>query len=130
MFSMEMKNLKSLEHFKNKIRKREPDGRDCKLWKDFISNLGYVNLVWLWNIGLTVRIRKFGLISSARKCPLFRHLPARIRHGESAAGCELCTGLMMMTTVWTRWCRSGVCIVGFGPISRPLLLFLLLVLRG
>ena len=45
MVPMEMKNLKSLEDFKNKIRKWEPDGCDCKLCKDFVSNLGYVNLV-------------------------------------------------------------------------------------
>ena len=31
MVPMEMKNLKSLEDFKNKIRKWEPDGCDCKL---------------------------------------------------------------------------------------------------
>ena len=33
MVPMEMRNLKSLEDFKNKIRKREPDGCDCKLCK-------------------------------------------------------------------------------------------------
>ena len=124
-----MKNLKGLEDFKNKIRKWQPDGCDCKLCKDFISNLGYVNLVWLWNIGLTVSIQKFGLISSVRKRLLCRHLAARSRHGKTAVGCELCTGLAMMTTEWYRWRRSGVCIVGFGPISRPLLLFLLLISR-
>ena len=36
---------KSLEDFKNKIRIWEPDGGDRKLCKDFVSNLGYVNLV-------------------------------------------------------------------------------------
>ena len=45
MVPMEMKNLKSLEDFKNKIRKWDPDGCDCKLCKDFVSNLGYVSLV-------------------------------------------------------------------------------------
>ena len=45
MILMEMKNLKNLEDFKNKIRRWEPDGSDCKLCKDFVSNLGYVNLV-------------------------------------------------------------------------------------
>ena len=35
MVSLEMKNFKSLEGFKNKIRRREPDGCDCKLCKDF-----------------------------------------------------------------------------------------------
>ena len=45
MVPMEMKNLKSLEDFKNKIRKWEPAGCDCKLYKDFVSNLGYVSLV-------------------------------------------------------------------------------------
>ena len=45
MVPMEMKNLKSLEDFKNKIRKLEPDGGDCKLCKDFVSNLGYVSFV-------------------------------------------------------------------------------------
>ena len=129
MFSMEMKNLKGLEDFKNKIRKWEPDGYDCKLCKDFISDLGYVNLVWLWNISLTVSISKFGLISSARKRLLCRHLAARSRHEKTATGCELWTGLAMMTTEWCRWSRPGVCIAGFGSISRPLLLFLLLILR-
>ena len=42
---MDMKNLKSLQDFKNKIRKWEPDGFDCKLCKDFVSSLGYVSLV-------------------------------------------------------------------------------------
>ena len=45
MVPMKMKTLKSLEDFKNKIRKWEPDGCDCKLCKDFVSNLGYVSLV-------------------------------------------------------------------------------------
>ena len=45
MVPMEMKNLKSLEDFKNKIRKLEPDGGGCKLCKDFVSNLGYVSFV-------------------------------------------------------------------------------------
>ena len=45
MVPMEMKNLKSLEDFKNKIRNWEPDGCDCELCKDFVSNLGYVSLV-------------------------------------------------------------------------------------
>ena len=39
--SMEMKNLKNLEDFKSKIRKCEPDGCDCKLYKVFTSNLEY-----------------------------------------------------------------------------------------
>ena len=62
MVPMEMKNLKSLKDFKNKIRRWEPNGYDCKLCKNSVSNLGYVNLVRLLNIGLTVWIRKFGLI--------------------------------------------------------------------
>ena len=54
MVPVEMKNLRSLKDFKNKIRRWEPDGCDCKLCKEFVSNLGYVNLVWLWDIGLTL----------------------------------------------------------------------------
>ena len=45
MVPMEMKNLKSLEGFTNKIRRWEPDECNCKLHKDFVSNLGCVNLV-------------------------------------------------------------------------------------
>ena len=45
MVPVELKHLKSLEDFKNKIRRWEPDGCDCKLCKDFVSNLGYVSLV-------------------------------------------------------------------------------------
>ena len=67
MVPMEMKNLKNLEDFKNNIRKWEPDGCDYKLCKDFASNLGYVNLVRLWDIRLTVGIRKFCLNLSAKK---------------------------------------------------------------
>ena len=44
MVPMEMKNLKSLE---------DSDRCDCKLCKDFVSNLGYTSLVWLWNIHFT-----------------------------------------------------------------------------
>ena len=43
MVSMEMKNLKSLEDLKKKIRKLEPDGCDCKL-----------------RLFVKFRIRKFG----------------------------------------------------------------------
>ena len=57
MVPMEMK--KSLEDFKNKIRKLEPDGCDCKLCKDFVRNLEYIRLVWLWDIHLTIRRRRF-----------------------------------------------------------------------
>ena len=48
---------------------------------------------------------------------------------ETAAGCEICTGLTMIVTKGCQWCHSGVCIVGFGSITRPLLVFLLLVER-
>ena len=37
--------IKGLEDFRNKIRRWESDGCDCKLYKDFASNLGYVSLV-------------------------------------------------------------------------------------
>ena len=42
---MEMKNLKSLEDFKTKIREWEPDGCDCKLCKDIVPSLVCVSLV-------------------------------------------------------------------------------------
>ena len=45
MISMEINNLKSIEDFFKKIRRREPDGCDRKLCKDFASNLGCVSLV-------------------------------------------------------------------------------------
>ena len=41
MITMEIRNLKSLEDFGSKIRRSKPDGCDCKLWKNFVSNLGY-----------------------------------------------------------------------------------------
>ena len=34
---LEMRNLKSLEDFRTKIRRWEPDKCDCKLCKDFLS---------------------------------------------------------------------------------------------
>ena len=98
MVSMEIRNLKSLEDFRKKIRRLEPDGCDCKFCEDFLSNLGYVNLVWLWDICLTVRIHKFYLISSARKYLLSRHLSAWSRNVDAAAGCEIRTGLAMIAT--------------------------------
>ena len=76
MVPMEITNLKSLEDFKNKIRRWEPNICEHKLCRDFVLNLRYVNFVWLWDVGFTVRIRKFSLISSARKCLWCRHLPA------------------------------------------------------
>ena len=39
MVPVEMKNLKSYEDFKNKTRRRRPDGCECKLSKDLMSNL-------------------------------------------------------------------------------------------
>ena len=98
MVPMEMKNLKSLEDFRNKIRRWEPDGCDCKLCKDSVSNLRYVSLVWLWDTGLTVRIRKFCLISSAKKYLLCRHLSAWSQNVETVPGCEIGTGLAMVAT--------------------------------
>ena len=45
-----------------------------------------------------VRIRNSFLISSARKYLLFRHLSAWSRNVETAAGCEIGTGLTMVAT--------------------------------
>ena len=78
MVPMKMKNL-SVENYRNKNRRCEPDGYNCKLCKD-VSKLGYVYLDWLWDIGLTVRIHKFCLILIARKY-LYWHLSARSQHG-------------------------------------------------
>ena len=39
MESMEIRNLKSFEDFRNKIRRWEHDGCNCKLCKDFVLNL-------------------------------------------------------------------------------------------
>ena len=93
MVPMQMKDLKNLEDFKNKTRRCKPDGCELKLCKDFVSNLGSVSLVWLWDIRFTVRIRKFCLISSAKKYLLCRHLSASSRNVETAAGCEMGTAL-------------------------------------
>ena len=98
MVPMQIRNLKSLEDFRNKIRRWEPDGCDCKLCKDFVLNLGYVNLVWLWDICFTVRICKFCLISSARKYPISRHSSAWSLKVEIVVGCEIGTWLTMMAT--------------------------------
>ena len=95
------------EDFKNKIRRWEPDGCDYKFCKDFRSNLGYVNFgvtVRYW-FDWTVRMHKFGLISSARNCLPCQHLSAWSQHGETATGCEICTGLAMMTTKQFQWCH-------------------------
>ena len=49
---------------------------------------------------------------------------------ETEEGCEVPTGLMMMATEQCQRCLSGVCIVGFGPISLLLFVFRLLVFSG
>ena len=41
MIPIEIRNLKSLKDFGNKTRRSKPDECDCKLWKNFVSNLGY-----------------------------------------------------------------------------------------
>ena len=38
------------------------------------------------------------------------------RHGETAAGFEIGTGLMMMATEQCHRCLFGLCIFGFEPI--------------
>ena len=141
---MEIKKLKSLEHFKNKIRRQEPDGCDCKLCEDFLSNLGSVNFVWLCNIDLTLRIHKFALISSARKCLPCWHLPARSWHGETAGG--ICTGwnlcranndgnrAMSVMSLWCQHCwlwayfmtSSCISFVGFERVTANCLDMILL----
>ena len=47
----------------------------------------------------------------------YRHLPTWSQNGETAAGFEICTRLTMMTVGLSQLCRSGICIVGFEPIS-------------
>ena len=49
-------------------------------------------------MGLTVRIRKFCLISSAKEYLLCRHLSAWCLNVATAAGCEIGTGLAMVAT--------------------------------
>ena len=49
---------------------------------------------------------------------------------EAAAECEACTGLTMMATELCQCCCSGFGNVGFGSISRLLLVILLFVLSG
>ena len=108
MVSMEIRNLNSLEDFKNKMRRWKPDGCDCKPCKDFVSNLGYVSLIWLWDIRLTVRICKFCLISNAKKYLLCRHLSAWSRNVETAARCEMGTRLAVgrnrIMSMMLLWC--------------------------
>ena len=128
LIPMKMKNLKSLEEFTNKIRKWEPDGCDCKLCKNFASNLGYVNSVWLWDIHLTVGIRKFCLNSSAMKITTMSTFICL----ESK--CGDCNGVANKFSVdgggnrvmsrISLWCLY------FDPVSRLLLVFLLLILSG
>ena len=63
-----------------------------------LTNLGHVNLLWQWDNRLTVRIRKFCLISSAKKYLLCRHLSAWSPNVETAEGSEVGTGLGMVAS--------------------------------
>ena len=41
----EIKNTDSLDNFKNKIRKWKPINCPCRLCKDYVSNVGFVNII-------------------------------------------------------------------------------------
>ena len=41
----EIKNTDSLDNLKNKIRKWKPINCPCRLCKDYVSNVGFVNIV-------------------------------------------------------------------------------------
>ena len=45
MIPIEIKDSSSVEMFKNKISKWEPNNCDCKLCQDYLHRIGYVNLV-------------------------------------------------------------------------------------
>ena len=83
------KKLKSLEDFKNKIRRWELDECHTKLCKDFVSKLGYVNLVGVLDIGLTVRIRIYGLIGSARKVLISVFACSGLTWGDRSGMCNM-----------------------------------------
>ena len=44
MISIEIKNSLTVEIFKSKISKWEPNDCDCKLCQDYLHRIGYVNL--------------------------------------------------------------------------------------
>ena len=67
MVPMEMKNLNSLKDFRNNIRRWKLDGYNCKLCKDFVSNLGHLNLVPTVACWFDCLDTQYCLISSARK---------------------------------------------------------------
>ena len=45
MATIEIKNPSTVEMFKNKISKWEPNDCNCKLCHDYLHRIGYVNLV-------------------------------------------------------------------------------------
>ena len=45
MIPIEIKDSSSVEMFKNKISKWEPNNSDCKLCQNYLHRIGYVNLV-------------------------------------------------------------------------------------
>ena len=45
MIPIEIKNSSTVEIFKSKISKWEPNDCDCKLCQDYLHRIGYVNLV-------------------------------------------------------------------------------------
>ena len=42
----EIRNIESLEQFKLKIKKWKPTNCPCRLCKDYVPNLGFVNIVY------------------------------------------------------------------------------------
>ena len=45
MIPIEIKNSSTVEIFKSKISKWEPNDCDCKLCQDYLHEIGYVNLL-------------------------------------------------------------------------------------
>ena len=139
------KKLKSLEDFKNKIRRWELDECHIKLCKDFVSKLGYVNLVGVLDIGLTVRIRIYGLIGSARKVLISVFACSRLTWGDRSGMCNMYrvnndgNRAMSLMSPWYLYCWlwayltvSCVSFIGFQRLfadclDMPLLPFLLLM---
>ena len=45
MIPIEIKNYSTIEIFKTKISKLEPNDCDCKVCQDYLHRIGYVNFV-------------------------------------------------------------------------------------
>ena len=97
LVSLEIKNSRSVEKFKTKVRNWEPKDCDCYLCKTYINILGFVNVILKNSLSLS-------LLSYSFSIP-YRKL-ARVGF-EPMTSCLPCTP----SNHWTIWPNDEICLM-------------------